>query len=110
SRNHGPEGPDKWGIIDALTMARTRYGLSYRTVAVLRAILSFYPQGKLDSTSSLVVFASNRKLAEQAHGMPASTLRRQIARLVHVGLIARRSSTNGKRYIRRDSAGTIIEV
>jgi hypothetical protein len=60
----------------------------------------------LDSKApSIVVFPSNRELCIRANGVPESTLRRYLARLVAVGLIARRESPNGERFARRGGEG-----
>lgn len=55
----------------------------------------------------MVVFPSNRTLCERLNGMPCSTMRRHLARLVAVGLLIRRDSPNGKRYSRKDGAGRV---
>jgi replication initiation protein RepC len=49
----------------------------------------------------MVVFPSNKAICERLNGMPCSTMRRHIARLVDAGLLMRRDSPNGKRYIRK---------
>ena len=85
----------RWPLLDAVADARADWGLTDRSVAVLRALLTFLPQGERVAT---VVFPSNRTLAKRLMGMPESTLRRHLARLVAAGLVARRRSPNGKRY------------
>jgi DNA-binding transcriptional ArsR family regulator len=54
---------------------------------------------------SIVVFPSNGELSIRANGVPELTLRRHLARLVALGLIARRESPNGKRFARRGGEG-----
>ena len=91
-----PHAPElRWRLLDDLATAREDWGLKDRTIAVLRALLGFLPK---DETMRLTVFPSNRTLGERLMGMPESTLRRHLARLVAAGLIRRRPSPNGKRY------------
>jgi replication initiation protein RepC len=49
----------------------------------------------------MVVFPSNKAICERLNGMACSTMRRHIARLVDAGLLMRRDSPNGKRYVRK---------
>ena len=93
--------PSKWALLDRLAEAREAFGLKDRQVAVLRALLSFVPGDALPRGEAGVVFASNRALSERLHGMPESTLRRHLARLVGAGVIARRDSPNRKRFALR---------
>ncbi|MEP3302492.1 MAG: plasmid replication protein RepC, partial [Roseibium sp.] len=46
-------------------------------------------------------FPSNKAICERLNGMPCSTMRRHLARLVEAGLLQRRDSPNGKRYVRK---------
>ncbi|SMO93752.1 plasmid replication protein RepC [Paracoccus laeviglucosivorans] len=93
---------DKWDALRELAVARTHFGLSDRDLAVLQGLLSFHPGTKLDDPTKLVVFPSNATICERLNGMPCSTMRRHIAKLVETGLIARRDSPNGKRHCRRE--------
>jgi replication initiation protein RepC len=70
-------------------------------------LISFYPDTTLTGEDDLIVFPSNELLCLRTHGMPASTLRRQLAALVDAGLIVRRDSPNGKRYARKGRGGEI---
>jgi replication initiation protein RepC len=97
----------KWQIFRAICTARPRLGTSERALAVLNALLSFHPETTLTGDDELIVFPSNEQLCLRTHGMPASTLRRQIAVLVDAGLIVRRDSPNGKRYARKGRGGGI---
>jgi replication initiation protein RepC len=99
--------PDKWALLRDLTVARVKFGVSDRDLAVLAALLSFHPGTKLNDDGGLIVFPSNASLSDRAHGMAESTLRRHLAALVGAGLILRRDSANGKRYARRNPAGEI---
>ncbi|WP_077963376.1 plasmid replication protein RepC [Ensifer adhaerens] len=98
---------DKWKLFRTVCAAKTSLGVSDRSLAVLNALLSFYPKTELDPSAGLVVFPSNEQLAVRTHGMAETTLRRHLTALVEAGLILRRDSPNGKRYARRDRKGTI---
>ncbi|GGG83348.1 replication protein C [Salipiger pallidus] len=90
---------DKWHALRTLTAAREAYGLSDRDLAVLQALLSFHPKGEL--SGGCVVHPSNRTICERLMGMPSSTMRRHLAALVEAGVVIRRDSPNGKRYVKR---------
>ena len=92
---------DKWKVFRDIAAARPLLGLSDRTLLVLNALLSFYPQGELSAANGLVVFPSNAQLSLRAHGMAPATLRRHLAALVEAGLIVRKDSANGKRFSRK---------
>ncbi|MBB3458843.1 replication initiation protein RepC [Rhizobium sp. BK313] len=98
---------DKWKIFRDASEAREYLGLQDRSLAVLDALLSFYPENELRQDAQLVVFPSNIQLMLRAHGMAGATLRRHLAILVDAGLIVRRDSANGKRYARKDGSGVI---
>src|SRR5208282_6556299 len=97
----------KWKVFNAICTARPRLRVSERALAVLNALLSFYPDTTLAGEDELIVFPSNEQLCLRTHGMPASTLRRLLAVLVDAGLIVRRDSPNGKRYARKGRGGEI---
>ncbi len=101
---------DKWKLYRALCEARPRLGVTDRALAVMNALLSFYPKNELSEDNGLVVFPSNAQLSLRAHGMAEQTIRRHLAVLVEAGLLARKDSANGKRYARRDRSGTIDEA
>lgn len=92
---------DKWQLFSALKTARRRFGLNDRNLTVLSALLSFFPDRDLSGTGALVVWPSNAVLSERANGIPESSLRRHLQRLIEAGLIARQDSPNGKRYARQ---------
>ena len=98
---------EKWKVFRDVAEARQRLGLQDRAIAVLDALLTFYPGNELKPDGSLVVFPSNAQLSLRAHGIAGTTLRRHLAALVEAGLIDRRDSPNGKRYARRSQAGDI---
>lgn len=101
---------EKWKVFRDVCETRQRFGLQDRALAVLDALLTFYPDQQLDSENGLVVFPSNTQLSVRAHGITESTLRRQLGALVDAGLIQRRDSPNGKRYAHRDRAGEIEQA
>jgi replication initiation protein RepC len=98
---------EKWKVFRDIAQARELLGLQDRAVAVLDALLTFYPNNELEPENSLVVFPSNAQLSLRAHGIAGTTLRRHLAALVDAGLIHRRDSPNGKRYAHRDNGGQI---
>lgn len=101
---------DKWKMFRATCEARPLLGISDRSLAVLNALISFYPKTELSEENGLVVFPSNQQLSLRAHGMPEQTLRRHLAALVDAGLILRKDSPNGKRYARKDRSGGISDA
>jgi len=98
----------KWDALRELATARASFGLTDRDLTVLQALLSFYPGTNLDRPEKLVVHPSNDSICDRLNGMPCSTMRRHLAKLVAAGVIARRDSPNGKRYVRRSSAGPLV--
>lgn len=101
---------EKWKVFRDISEARERFGLQDRALAVLDALLSFYPDGELDPEQALVVFPSNTQLSVRAHGITGTTLRRQLSALVDAGLVQRRDSPNGKRYAHRNREGEIEQA
>lgn len=98
---------DKWKIFRDASAAMEILGIQSNSLAVLDALLSFYPDNELRQDAQLIVFPSNAQLALRAHGLAGATLRRHIAMLVESGLILRKDSANGKRYARKNGAGQI---
>lgn len=101
---------DKWKLFRLVCEAKPLLGISDRSLAVLNALLSFYPKADLNQENSLVVFPSNRQLSLRAHGITEQTLRRHLAALVDAGLITRKDSPNGKRYARKSRVGEITDA
>ncbi|NSZ20060.1 plasmid replication protein RepC [Agrobacterium vitis] len=101
---------DKWKIFRDVSAAMDLLGIQSNSLAVLDALLSFYPENELRQDAQLVVFPSNVQLALRAHGLAGATLRRHIAVLLDAGLIVRKDSANGKRYARKDNAGQIEQA
>lgn len=102
-----PQSIDKWTLLREAGVARKALGITDRNLTVLQALLSC-SQGPLlsdDDRNGLVVHPSNATLSARLNGMPQSTLRRHLAALVDAGLILRRDSPNGKRYVRRHRDG-----
>lgn len=101
---------DKWHVFRDISEARATLGLGDRALAVLHALLSFYPEQQLGEGGRLVVFPSNAQLSIRAHGIAGSTLRRHLAALVDAGVVIRKDSPNGKRFARKDSRGAIEQA
>lgn len=101
---------DKWKLFRAVCEAKPFLGVTDRALAVLNALLTFYPSAELSEENGLVVFPSNSQLSLRAHGMAEATLRRHLAVLVNSGLLSRKDSPNGKRYARKDRAGSIDQA
>ncbi|MBY6069162.1 replication initiator RepC [Leisingera aquaemixtae] len=100
---------DKWDLLAALTHAAAEFELSHRTLGVLKALLTFFPERALPADpDSAIVFPSNRKLMERLNGMPESTLRRHLAALTRLGIVSRKNSPNRKRYARRVGEDTAV--
>jgi replication initiation protein RepC len=104
------QSADKWKLYRALCEAKPLLGITDRALAVLNALLSFYPKNELSEEHGLVVFPSNNQLSLRAHGMAEQTIRRHLAALVEAGLLIRKDSPNGKRYARKDRAGEINDA
>lgn len=98
---------DKWKVFRDTSVAFELLGIQSNSLAVLDALLSFYPENELRQDAQLIVFPSNVQLSLRAHSMPGSTLRRHIAILVDSGLIVRRDSANGKRYAKKYNSGEV---
>ncbi|MBX5273206.1 replication initiation protein RepC [Rhizobium sp. NLR17b] len=98
---------DKWKVYRSACEARALLGLRDRALAVLNALLSFYPEQELSEDRNLVVFPSNAQLAVRSNGIAGTTLRENLALLVDAGLIHRNDSPNGKRYARKGHDGEI---
>jgi len=90
-----------WRLLDALAFCRGRYDLTTNSLSVLRALISFLPKDAVCEQGPIVVWPSNKALAERADGMDERTLRRHLAKLCKAGLIERKSSSNGKRFALR---------
>lgn len=92
---------NKWELLRELSKAQAAFGVSERDLTVLQGFLSFFPEDALGGNAEMVVFPSNKAICERLNGMPCSTMRRHLARLVEAGLLQRRDSPNGKRYVRK---------
>lgn len=101
---------DKWKLYRWLCEGKSLFGVGDRTLAVLNALLSFYPSNLLSADNNLIVFPSNRQLSLRAHGMADATLRRHLASLLECGLIIRKDSPNGKRYAHKGTRGEITNA
>jgi len=101
---------EKWKVLDNLREAKQAVGISDRALSVLNALLTFHQDTTLALGADLIVYPSNRSLILRANGMAPATLRRNLAALVHAGLILRRDSPNGKRYARKGQGGEIEQA
>lgn len=101
---------EKWKVLDNLREAKEALGVSDRALSVLNALLTFHQEATLTLGTELIVFPSNRALLLRANGMAPATLRRNLAALVHAGLVIRRDSPNGKRYARKGEGGQIEQA
>jgi replication initiation protein RepC len=98
---------DKWKVLRDASAAMDKLGLQSNSLALLDALLSFYPETELRQDAQLIVFPSNAQLSLRAHSMAGATIRRHLAILVDAGLIIRRDSANGKRFARKGRGGEI---
>ncbi len=107
-----PKGarPNKWKLFHTVREAREVLGASDRGLAILNALLTFYPENELSEETGFVVWPSNEQLIARANGMSPATLRRHLAVLVDCGLIIRRDSPNGKRFARKGRGGQVEQA
>ena len=97
---------DKWDALKALTEAAATFDVTHRTLSVLKALMTFLPQRLITPhPRGAIVFPSNKTLSDRLNGMPDSTLRRHLAKLVEVGIVSRHDSANRKRFARRNGQG-----
>lgn len=101
---------DKWRVFRDIGDSRSRLGLQDRSLAVLNALVSFFPAAELCSEKNLVVFPSNAQLSARANGIAGTTLRKCLGALVDAGIIIRKDSPNGKRYARKGEEGVIEDA
>ncbi len=101
---------DKWRVFRDVSDARSRLGLQDRALAVLNALLTFFPGPELSDEANLVVFPSNDQLSARTNGIAGTTLRKCLGLLVEAGVIIRKDSPNGKRYARKSEEGKIEDA
>lgn len=100
----------KWTVYNDCKKLSKQLELTDNSFKVLEALIKFYPGDNLRPGIQLIVFAQNEQICERAFGMPESTLRDQINKLIEAGLILRKDSPNRKRYPVRDKNGTIVDA
>jgi replication initiation protein RepC len=100
----------KWHVLGDIRKAKNAIGITDRTISVRNALLSFLQETTLQGGEAIIVFPSNKSLAQRANGMAENSLRRHLVTLVSFVLIIRRDSPNGKRYARRGQGGEIEEA
>ncbi|MGO7718881.1 helix-turn-helix domain-containing protein, partial [Rhizobium johnstonii] len=64
---------DKWKFFRALCEAKPLLGIGDRALAVLNALLSFYPKNELSQENGLIVFPSNIQLSLRTHGSASNS-------------------------------------
>jgi replication initiation protein RepC len=101
---------EKWRVFQHIREAREPLGATDRALAILNALLSFYPANDLTAEAGLIVWPSNDQLIARSNGMSPATLRRHLSVLVQCGLIIRRDSPNGKRFARKGWGGQIDQA
>ena len=99
---------NKWELLRELSKAQAAFGVTERDLTVLQGLLSFFPDDALGGNADMVVFPSNKTVCERLNGMACSTMRRHLSRLVEAGLLLRRDSPNGKRYVRKHGDERVI--
>lgn len=109
SAGQGSSVRSKWQLLNVIEDIREPLGLKSTSIALLRAMLSFMRSDTVSSkrVEDHMCFASNAALAKRAH-VSVQTVERHVAKLVKLGLLARRPSGNGKRWARRDQQGQIV--
>ncbi|MFK7877333.1 MAG: replication initiation protein RepC [Paracoccaceae bacterium] len=94
-----PTAVDKWHALDTLTIVADQYDLNHRTLAVLRALMTFLPDRAIQPVpQQSMAYPSNNSLSKRLNGMPESTLRRHLSALVRAGIVSRHDSANRKRF------------
>src|ERR1700712_4006139 len=78
---------DKWKIFRDASASMDKLNIQSNSLAVLDALLSFYPANELRQDAQLIVFPSNIQLSLRAHQMAGATVRRHLAVLVDAGLL-----------------------
>ena len=99
---------NKWELFRELSKAQAAFSITERDLTVLQGLLSFFPDDALGGDAEMIVFPSNKAICERLNGMPCSTMRRHLARLVDAGLLVRRDSPNGKRYVRKHGEERVV--
>ena len=99
---------NKWELLRELSKSQAAFGVTERDLTVLQGLLSFFPDDSLGGNAEMVVFPSNKAICERLNGMACSTMRRHLAQLVDAGLLARRDSPNGKRYVRKHGEERVV--
>lgn len=91
-----------WSAHRCVSTAKKLYGLGSGAISTLRALISFLREG-----GASIVFASNVTICNRAENQSERNLRRHIAQLAKAGLIRRRDSPNGKRYMIQHPDGPV---
>ncbi len=106
-----PVSAHRWrDLLRPVIALRAVLGLNATDLAILRAVLSFLPAETVSTArpDGHICFAGNAAIAERAGVGGDSTVNRAIRKLEAAGIVARRSSTNRKRYARRGRGGVVL--
>lgn len=95
--------------IVAIKRVASAMGLKSADVMLLDTFAAFTKPKDWEQGRRPIVWASNNYLMEQT-GFSLAALKRHIRRLLELGIIWVKDSSNGKRYGRRDESGYIIEA
>ena len=95
--------------IVAIKRVATAMGLKSADVMLLDTFAAFTKPKDWEQGRRPIVWASNNYLMEQT-GFSLAALKRHIRRLLELGVIWVKDSSNGKRYGYRDDSGYIIEA
>jgi replication initiation protein RepC len=95
--------------IVAIKRVASAMGLKSADVMLLDTFAAFTKPQDWEQSRRPIVWASNNYLMEQT-GFSLAALKRHIRRLLELGVIWVKDSSNGKRYGQRDDSGYIIEA
>lgn len=95
--------------IVAIKRVASAMGLKSADVMLLDTFAAFTKPKDWEQGRRPIVWASNNYLMEQT-GFSLAALKRHIRRLLELGIIWVKDSSNGKRYGHRDDSGYIIEA
>lgn len=100
----------KWkDLFERVKMVRDDLNLNASALNLFRVLLTFHEGEYIDRTTSrLVVFASNKAIADRLGISGDSTITRNLKKLVEAGLIRMQQSPNKKRFARRGQGGKIL--
>lgn len=104
-------GWHRWSdIMPALRLAREALDLNRGRLDLIEKLMACLPADRLAplDNGELIVHVSNARLAEMMNRVSDKTVTRLITEIEGRGLVRRKSSPNGKRYVRRTHSGVRI--